>query len=149
MAEPEGAYAGWGRRAAAFIIDQVILYVLSAVVLGVGSGVGQAAGGTNGGYVGLFLGATVAFILFGGYWVYAEGRPSGQTLGKRRMGIRVRAASGGPAGYGKAFARNVAMFIMLFILFPISLLLDLLWPLWDSRKQCLHDKIASTVVLRD
>ena len=30
----------------------------------------------------------------------------------------------------------------------IGLLLDVLWPLWDDRNQALHDKPASTVVIR-
>ena len=39
--------------------------------------------------------------------------------------------------------------VVLFIVFAPAWILDVLWPLWDSQKQCLHDKIASTVVLRD
>jgi uncharacterized RDD family membrane protein YckC len=148
MSEPEVRYAGWGRRAAAFIIDWVILYVLDAVVILVGAGVGSAVGGTSGGYAGLFLGALAAFILFGGYWVYGEGRPAGQTFGKRMVGIRVRAVSGGPAGYGRALGRNAFMFVLFVIVLPASVL-DLLWPLWDSQKQCLHDKVASTFVVLD
>ena len=31
---------------------------------------------------------------------------------------------------------------------PLLILVDLLWPLWDARRQTLHDKIAGTVVLR-
>jgi uncharacterized RDD family membrane protein YckC len=145
VGEIEVRYARWGRRAAAFIIDWVILYALDFFVAAVAFAVGYAAGGST---AGLLLGGLVAFIVFGGYWVYGEGRPSGQTLGKRMVGIRVRAASGGPAGYGKAFGRNAVMFL-LFLIVPPASVLDLLWPLWDSRKQCLHDKVASTVVLRD
>src|SRR5438477_5473957 len=103
MSELEFRYASWGRRAAAFIIDQVILYPLDFVGAAGGAGVGYAVGGEGGG---VLLGALLAFIVFGGYWVYGEGRPSGQMFGKRMVGIRVRAASGGPAGYGKALGRN-------------------------------------------
>ena len=34
------------------------------------------------------------------------------------------------------------------ILFLVPFLVDLLWPLWDKRKQTLHDKFARTVVIR-
>jgi uncharacterized RDD family membrane protein YckC len=30
----------------------------------------------------------------------------------------------------------------------IYLFLDVLWPLWDSRRQALHDKVARTVVVK-
>jgi uncharacterized RDD family membrane protein YckC len=36
---------------------------------------------------------------------------------------------------------------LLFILY-LPLLLDFLWPIWDKKNQTLHDKFASTVVLR-
>jgi len=104
---------------------------------------GYAAGGEGGG---ILLGVLVVFVLFGGYWVYLEGRPSGQTFGMRLLGIRVRAVSGSRAGYGRALARNTAMFGISFFV-PPAFLLDLLWPLWDPRKQCLHDKIASTIAV--
>jgi hypothetical protein len=28
-------------------------------------------------------------------------------------------------------------------------LLDVLWCLWDEERQCLHDKVASTVVVNE
>ncbi len=33
-------------------------------------------------------------------------------------------------------------------LLGIPYLLDLLWPLWDTRNQTLHDKVAKTIVIR-
>jgi len=147
MSELEVRYASWGRRAAGFIIDSVIVYVLSLVVGAVIVGLGAGVGGDSGAWAGLFLGFLAALSFTGWYWVYLEGRPAGQTLGKHMVGIRVRAVSGGPAGYGRAFGRNAFM-VVLFVVFAPAWILDLLWPLWDSQKQCLHDKIASTVVQR-
>jgi uncharacterized RDD family membrane protein YckC len=126
----------------------VITYFVALIVGAVFAGVGAGVGGDSGGWAGIFLGLLVALILVGWYWVYLEGSPGGQTLGKRIAGIRVRAVSGGPAGYGKALGRNAFMLVLFIVLAP-AWLLDLLWPIWDSEKQCLHDKIASTVVIRN
>ena len=85
-----------------------------------------------------------AFFL--GYWVLLEGGESGQTFGKRAVGIRVRAEGGGRVGYGKALVRNLVARVI--GLFPFVGLIDVLWPLWDDKNQCLHDKAASTIVVR-
>jgi uncharacterized RDD family membrane protein YckC len=86
----------------------------------------------------------VAMLL--GYWVYFEGSESGQTPGKRVVGIRVRTTSNERISYGQAFGRNLVARVI--SLFPIIGLIDVLWPLWDSEKQCLHDKAASTIVVQ-
>jgi uncharacterized RDD family membrane protein YckC len=58
----------------------------------------------------------------------------------------------GRVGVGRAAARSAiyAGFALLARL-PfgiVALLVDFLWPLWDGRRQTLHDKFARTVVLR-
>jgi uncharacterized RDD family membrane protein YckC len=34
------------------------------------------------------------------------------------------------------------------ILTTVTLYLNVLWPLWDTKNQTLHDKVCSTVVIR-
>jgi hypothetical protein len=41
-------------------------------------------------------------------------------------------------------SRHALLVIILFI--PV--VIDLLWPLWDTKNQTLHDKFAKTVVVR-
>jgi uncharacterized RDD family membrane protein YckC len=41
----------------------------------------------------------------------------------------------------------MASVFLLWIL-PFGLLLSYLWPLWDSRNQTLHDKMANTIVVK-
>ena len=31
---------------------------------------------------------------------------------------------------------------------PLYVLVDVLWPLWDAKKQALHDKVAGTAVVK-
>ena len=60
--------------------------------------------------------------------------------------IRVlRDADGSSVGYLRALLRAVFPVILWITL--IGGVLDVLWPLWDSKHQTLHDKIAGTVVV--
>jgi uncharacterized RDD family membrane protein YckC len=77
------------------------------------------------------------------YYAILEGT-RGQTLGKMALGIKVVDADNGgfigiPRGIGRYFAR---------ILSAIVLGLGYLWMLWDPRKQCWHDKLVRSVVIR-
>ena len=54
MNAPEVRYASWGRRAAGFIVDLVIVYVLALVVGAVVTGLGASVGGNSGAWAGLF-----------------------------------------------------------------------------------------------
>ena len=63
------------------------------------------------------------------------------------LGIRVvRVDDLGAIGYRRAFGRALAVLVLGVI--PFAGILDGLWPLWDTRNQAIHDKIASTVVVR-
>lgn len=81
----------------------------------------------------------------------------GGTLGKLATGLRIRLRdTPGRIGWGASVLRalvyqgvglvsqlNAGLSFLGF--FP---LLDVLWPLWDSRKQAIHDKVARTNVVR-
>jgi uncharacterized RDD family membrane protein YckC len=38
--------------------------------------------------------------------------------------------------------------VLLLSIVTIPILLSYLWPLWDTRNQTLHDKMANTIVVR-
>jgi uncharacterized RDD family membrane protein YckC len=50
--------------------------------------------------------------------------------------------NGASIGYGRAFVRWLVSIVS-----AIVLLLGYLWMLWDSEKQCWHDKAANDVVV--
>ena len=91
------------------------------------------------------------------YWV--QHAAWGATIGKRALGMRVvTAADRSRIGVRAAGLRAAAFLIgpMAFLLLPgpLNILGGLLWLadtgliLLDSRAQCLHDKLAGTIVVR-
>jgi uncharacterized RDD family membrane protein YckC len=123
-----GPRAGFLYRLAAIFIDGIILAVIGFVLVAL---VDEAV-------------ANVISIVLGlAYFGYFEGSPSGQTVGKRLLGVRViDFRSGGPIGFGRGLIRYVGRIIS-----TIPCLLGYLWMLWDREKQTWHDKIANTVVV--
>ncbi len=79
------------------------------------------------------------------------------TPGKLAFGISVRSVHRpGPVGLGDALRRYALQTVLdiagivpaLALVSSVVTLLDLAWPLGDSRRQALHDKIADTQVVR-
>jgi uncharacterized RDD family membrane protein YckC len=138
-------YSGWWRRAGALLIDSILVSVVFFVAVGLAIAV--TAVDENLGAVLVIL--AILFGIVGSifYWIYFTGKEPGQTVGKKALGIRVRHADQDRAiGYGASAGRYFITF--LFGIFYIPALLDYLWPLWDSRNQTLHDKVANSIVVR-
>lgn len=135
--------APFGTRMVAALLDQcVIVAVTIGVFLAALIGIALLSASVSGGS-GLYL---VAFLvvfnfLFGlFYFVWAEVRGEGQTLGKRRMGIRTILMTGHGMTLGAALVRNLARII------------DNLPPLWlvpafTRGRRRLGDLLAGTVVV--
>jgi uncharacterized RDD family membrane protein YckC len=125
---PSGPRAGFWQRFGALVLDALVMivaYVPLAVIFG------QSAGSN------LALVASIA------YFTLLEGGATGQTLGKKALGIRVIDISrGGPIGPLRAFIRWVGRIVS-----TIPIYLGYLWMLWDREKQTWHDKMAGSVVV--
>jgi uncharacterized RDD family membrane protein YckC len=68
-----------------------------------------------------------------------------QTPGKMAAGISVRHTDRpGPLDLATALKRRALPLVSAFV--GILTLIDGLWPLWDNKRQALHDKVASTQV---
>lgn len=139
-----GELAGWGSRAGALIVDAVILIVLALVL---GAIIGGAAGTSDSGVAGAIIFYYVAVFLYPPLTMMRGGEHNGQTFGKQAVGIRVVRETGQPIGFGWALLRELVCKGVL-SLFTIPIILSYLWPLWDDRNQALHDKMASTLVVR-
>jgi uncharacterized RDD family membrane protein YckC len=138
QAPPEPAYsaggasgprAGFWQRAGAAIIDALVLFVPSIILLLIFK---QGAA-----YQALSTLMSLA------YFTYFEGGASGQTVGKKALGIRVYDfRQGGSIGYGRGLLRQIGKYISV-----IPIFLGYFWMLWDKEKQCWQDKIAGSVVV--
>lgn len=130
--------AGWLRRVAGSLLDTMVW--LAALFAGLAFF--AAAVGSESAFVGF------AILWFVAMFVYDPicHAVSGQTLGKRWMGIAVVRSSGERVGFGRALWRHAAKFALGIV--PILGLLDHLNPLTSKRNQTVHDRLASTVVVR-
>lgn len=124
---PSGPRAGFWPRFGGAFIDGLLLGVVNLALTAALKGAGYAIG----------------ILISIAYFTYFEGGPTGQTLGKRGVGIRViDFDNGGPIGYGRAFVRWIGRYVS-----AVVILLGYFWMLWDSEKQCWHDKFANDVVV--
>lgn len=156
-----GSYelSGWWRRAFALIIDSLIVGALAFVVALVTFAIVGAAGAADSSFasasagvliVVLFLGYLAAAIL---YQPIIMARTNGKTFGKMATGIQVVRVNGERVDFGYSALRQVVVIGLLFgwvgsFFLGIPLLLDYLWPLWDSENRALHDMLVQSRVVR-
>lgn len=138
-------YAGWGRRFGAWLVDVCLLIgviiVLSVIIVVALSDPDEQEAAT-------YLLGFAVLVSWPLYFALCHSRASGQTVGKRLADIAVRnEETGGRLSFGRALGRAYLMWI-LYSLFTIPFIVDVLWPLWDAKRQALHDKVAGSVVLR-
>src|SRR5438128_1275731 len=111
----EYGIAGIGSRGAAAVVDttiQAIALVLLSVAIAFGMGVlGIAGQGVAAGVIGLALLALGIFAVTNGYFILFEIVWSGQTPGKRLVGLRVIRESGYPLRPVDAVIRNLVRIV--------------------------------------
>jgi len=171
-----GTLASIGKRFLALLVDGILLGIIGGII-GLVLGVGFAnqlrfGSGTLVLDKGpLVIASLLGLVLNFGYYMYFYST-TGQTLGKKLLGIRVARKDQqsldlrtGAIRTAVISASGIVSLLLILVLFDptdigtlstyttlsgaVSLfqLLDYLWPFWDSEKQTLHDKAAGTVVL--
>ena len=161
---PWGApLASWGKRVGAALIDGLVVGIPAVIImlaLGVGAfasadfecttvnGVTNCTGGDTSFFVAFALTQGVPYLVFAIYGTLMNGSERGQTVGKMVLKIQVRdEATGGPIGYGKAFLRWLVGAGLSLLTCGIGGLVDALFPLWDNKRQTIHDKAVSSLVV--
>jgi uncharacterized RDD family membrane protein YckC len=97
--------------------------------------------------IAILLGITgyLAILMF--LYGHLQGR-KGATWGKKALGLLVvDEATGRPLGFWKGFGRFFVPFIIN-VFCSLFTLIDCLFPLWDAKKQAVHDKMFSSIVIR-
>ncbi|MCE1178520.1 MAG: RDD family protein [Micrococcales bacterium] len=170
-------YARWIERVGAYLVDSLILTVPTALVAGypILKGMGpfieayralladptdearmEALRAAPLDYPWLALGMALSLLVQLAYQTFFLTR-SGATPGKRMLGISVRDEDArGPLSLAQALRRQ-ALQIGLSIVGAVPVVgtltgivsfLDYLFPLWDAKRQSLHDKVGRTVVVK-
>ena len=139
-------YADFGQRVRAAIVDGIVVYVILGVLI---FGLSLIAFRSAGSPLERLFTQLATLVSYAGGTVYytvcvAEG---GQTLGKMhgRIAVRRDGDAESPLGYIRSFIRAAVPPFFWLLLIPG--LLDVLWPLWDPKKQALHDKLVGSVVV--
>jgi len=124
-------YANWGQRFLGTLVDMLVFAVPYALVI-----IGRNTPA-------LMVVGFLALVGLAIWQLIQEGR-TGQTVGKKALGIRlVRESDGQPLGVGMAFVRRIAHFLD-----SLPCYLGWLWPAWDAKKQTFADKVCSSIVIR-
>jgi len=153
-------YAGRGVRLGAALLDglffMLIVYLpaMLMVIVTVGASAvrfqpGMSAvqlltalsGGFIAGFIGLVVWAWITIVLVSRY---------GQTMAKRLLGIKVVRKDGSPAALSRIFwLRNVVntLIAMVPLVGGIYSLIDALM-IFSETRQCIHDRLADTIVIR-
>lgn len=134
-----------GTRLAAFIVD-VIFMVLWYLPM-FGSFIAVPLVGDD--YAPLLAVGGVAGLIWFGIWCWLSIKyvlANGQSIAKKMLGIKVVRTDGSPASLGRIFwLRNVVNGLMGIL--PLYQIIDWLFIVGESR-QCLHDKLADTLVVK-
>jgi uncharacterized RDD family membrane protein YckC len=124
------AYANWGQRVGAYLIDWAPIIVLELI-----AGISHVP----------ILSILVALASLA-WWIYnrcIQAGRTGQSLGKKTLHLRlISENTGEPIGTGMAFARDICH-----ILDSLACYIGWLFPIWDAKRQTFADKIVSTVVI--
>ena len=174
---PDGQrLSGWWRRVGASVLDSVVVLLITVPVtwpwltgwlhaqidyqreLQDKIAAGQTVspfGGLTVGYADQVVFTLVGFLIYLAYHaLFLKWRSA--TPGKMALGIKVRPRElDGPLSWAviakrllvQSFATPAGLIPVVGSLLGFFMLLDALWPLWDGRRQALHEKWAGTNVV--
>jgi uncharacterized RDD family membrane protein YckC len=143
--------AGRGARLGASILDGIIFCAMVYVPFLAGAvALGASAGAEEDAQAGAILGASGIVALVGFVvWVWLTLRfmsSNGQSIAKKIVGIKVVRSDGSRISLGRLiWMRNVLNWFISIV--PLYGLIDSLFIFGEDR-QCLHDKIADSIVVK-
>ena len=149
---PGAVYAQWADRVIGYLIDMCLvgagmflLYFVVGGLLAMLSSLGSnAAGGMCCMMIVLFPLATLLVGIYNSVYLVAQ---RGASIGQGVMKLKVVDINGNLLTMGTAALRLLARVALSFVPM-VGPLLDLLWPLWDEKRQTLHDKAVGSFVLK-
>lgn len=143
--------ASWGVRAAALLLDLLVVFAL-CFVLGIVAYTAEGGDREETRKLAELLVYTVVIpftFVYGPLTMMRRGERNGQTFGKQAMKIRVVREGGEEVTFGSGLLREgLGRWLLVFATGLVYALVDSLWAVWDSGRQCVHDKVAKTRVVR-
>jgi uncharacterized RDD family membrane protein YckC len=127
-------YSGAGRRFAAYLVDLVV----QLVVIGVAALMLELQH-----VIGLLSSGFLLFLISWFYFAFLESSKYQATLGKLLFKIKVVDLEGNKLTFLKASGRFFGKFLS-----RLLLGFGFIMMLFTKKKQCLHDKLASTVIVK-
>ena len=85
----------------------------------------------------------LCLMIWVAYCAIMEASEKQGTWGKQLMQIKVVSASGNRLTFSQSVARNFSKMATYFIFAPLFI-----WGLFDKKRQCLHDKLHKTYVVK-
>lgn len=154
--------ASWGKRVLAYLLDGIILSIILAFLMpifvpeftdvvdefsaGLESGDQAALNDFASSITGVSIKVGLLSWLVASVYAIAFWVTLAQTPGKMALRISVRRTDRpGPLDLATAIKRRLIPLVGTLI--GLLNLIDLLWPLWDGKRQALHDKVAGTYVV--
>src|SRR5207248_375247 len=139
-------YATWANRVFGFLIDNlfvlaamlVLYFLFTSLTLVASAGSRDLGGGMCCLFLTIFPLATILVGLYNRVYLVSL---RGYSVGQGVMKLKVVDAEGKLLTQGTAFIRLLAQAGLGLI--PVVSIIDLLWPLWDERRQTLHDKAVN------
>lgn len=145
-------YATWATRALGAIVDALLVGIGTAILYFT---LASAVSGLTAGVLGHDVGSGLCCMFFvffplgtllvgfyNGVYLIAT---RGYSIGQGVVNVKVVDTNGNLLTQGTALVRLLARVGMAMV--PLLPILDLLWPLWDSRFQTLHDKAVNCYVV--
>lgn len=140
--------AGFGGRFVAYLVDNILVGLISTVLFGCCAGPAYLLGGQDEDVfialivvisclwvAGLFI---IQFVYFGYFW-----SKRGQSPGKMLLDIKVEKDDGSMLSFFEAGLRGTFGYWLSSVIFYLGFL----WALFDENKETWHDKIFSTQVM--
>jgi uncharacterized RDD family membrane protein YckC len=154
------AYASFGSRLVAWLIDAIVIWCAQAIIatpILTFLGFGIASQVQDGGFesdedaIGwvitmistMMATAMVMWVVALLYFAFMESSSKQASLGKMAMGIKVTDLEGNRVSFGKAFLRNIGKIVSQVILY-----IGYFMAAFTEKKQALHDMMASTLVVK-
>ena len=141
------AYAGFWKRAAAWVIDAILVGIVNLIITGIIFGFDRSTSSSGSEFqfeftAGMGAESLLSLAVGMGYFALMESSPKQATLGKMALGIIVTDTEGQRISFPRAMGRYFAKFLSW-----ITVLVGFFMAGWTPKKQALHDLVARTLVV--